>query len=47
MIITLTERRSIKSEDIINLYRVNESSSADKPLELYNALSNSYSLITS
>jgi len=46
IIITLAERRNIKSEEIIDLYRANEWSAADKPVELCNALSNSHSLIT-
>ncbi|MEN5234304.1 hypothetical protein [Sphingobacterium faecium] len=46
MNITLSEHRDIEPEEIINLYRANEWSSADKPVELCNALSNSHSLIT-
>lgn len=46
MDITLSERRDIEPEEIIDLYRANEWSSADKPVELCNALSDSHSLIT-
>ncbi|WP_206368260.1 recombinase family protein [Sphingobacterium sp. B16(2022)] len=46
MDITLSEMRDIGPEENINLYRANQWSSADKPIELCNALSNSHSLIT-
>lgn len=46
MDITLSERRGIEPEEIINLYQANKWSAADKPVELCNALSNSHSLIT-
>ena len=46
MKIVISERRDIKVEDIIELYKVNKWSSAEKPNELYNALLNSHSLIT-
>lgn len=46
MDITLSEHRDIEPEEIIDLYRANEWSSADKPVELCNALSDSHSLIT-
>ena len=38
--------RDIKLNDIIDLYRANKWSSADKPTELYNALRNSHSLFS-
>lgn len=46
MTINVSDRRDIKSEDIIELYRANKWSSADKPTELYNALINSHSLFS-
>lgn len=46
MDITLSERRGIEPEEIINLYQANKWSAADKPVELCKALSNSHSLIT-
>ncbi|WP_018616640.1 hypothetical protein [Segetibacter koreensis] len=44
MTITISDRRNIQLDDIVNLYRANKWSSADKPTELYNALTNSHSL---
>lgn len=46
MKITISERRDIKQDDIIELYRSNKWSSADKPTELYNALKSSHSLFS-
>ena len=46
MKILISETRDIKVEEIIELYKANEWSSAEKPDELYNALLNSHSLIT-
>jgi len=46
MKIRISETREIKAEKIIQLYKANKWSSAEKPKELYNALINSNSLIT-
>ncbi|MBL7014387.1 MAG: GNAT family N-acetyltransferase [Candidatus Marinimicrobia bacterium] len=46
MKIIISETREIKAEKIIQLYKANKWSSAEKPTELYNALINSHSLIT-
>ena len=46
MNITLSENRSISKSKIIELYRANGWSAADKPDELYNGLMNSHSLIS-
>ncbi|MDZ7878574.1 MAG: GNAT family N-acetyltransferase [Saprospiraceae bacterium] len=46
MEIKISERRDIELEKIIELYKANEWSSAEKPTELYNALTNSHSLIS-
>ncbi len=46
MKVTISEIREIKAEKIIQLYKANKWSSAEKPTELYNALINSHSLIT-
>jgi GNAT superfamily N-acetyltransferase len=46
MEINISERRDIKLEDIIDLYRANKWSSANKPTVLYNALINSNSLFS-
>ncbi|MEJ5148862.1 hypothetical protein [Sphingobacterium sp. MYb388] len=46
MDITISERRDIEPEEIINLYRANEWSAADKPELLMKALLNSHSLVT-
>lgn len=44
--IYLSDSRDINIEAIIELYRANEWSSANKPEELYKALMNSHSLIS-
>ena len=44
--ITLSETKEINIKDILILYKANEWSSANKPTELYNALTNSETLIT-
>ena len=46
MKIIISDTRDLKIEDIIELYKANEWSSAEKPNELYHALINSHSLIT-
>jgi GNAT superfamily N-acetyltransferase len=46
MTITISDRRDIQLNDIVDLYRANKWSSADKPNELYNALTNSHSLFS-
>lgn len=46
MKIIISDRRDIDPEKIIDLFRANEWSSADKPTELYNALINSHSLLS-
>ncbi len=46
MTITISDRRDIQLDDIIDLYRANKWSSADKPNELYAALTNSHSLFS-
>ena len=46
MTITISDRRDIDLEKIIDLYKANKWSSADKPTELYNALTNSHSLFS-
>ena len=46
MKITISETKEINIEDILILYKANEWSSANKPNELYNALTNSETLIT-
>ena len=46
MKIKISETRNIDKEQIIELYRANKWSSADKPVELYNALVNSHSLVS-
>ncbi len=46
MEIIISETRDLKIEEIIELYKANKWSSAEKPNELYNALINSHSLIT-
>ncbi len=40
------QTRNLSIDDILNLYRANEWSSAKKPKELYNALMNSHSLVS-
>ncbi|PWJ43702.1 GNAT family N-acetyltransferase [Sediminitomix flava] len=44
--ITISETRDIKLEDIIQLYKANEWSAAQKPQKLYNALINSHGLVS-
>lgn len=46
MKITISETRKISTEQIVELYKANAWSSAEKPNELKNALLNSHSLIT-
>jgi GNAT superfamily N-acetyltransferase len=46
MTITISDRLDIKVEEIIELYKANKWSSADKPNELYSALINSHSLFS-
>ncbi|MFG4003779.1 GNAT family N-acetyltransferase [Flavobacterium aquidurense] len=46
MEITISATKEINIEDILILYKANEWSSANKPKELYNALTNSETLIT-
>ena len=46
MNITISGRRDIKPEDIIDLYKANKWSSAEKPNELYMGLINSHSLVS-
>lgn len=46
MTITISDRRDILLDDIIDLYKANKWSAADKPKELYNALTHSHSLIS-
>ena len=46
MNLTISERRDIKLEDIIDLYKANKWSSAEKPNELYMGLINYHSLIS-
>ncbi|MFD2034981.1 GNAT family N-acetyltransferase [Belliella marina] len=46
MEINISDRRDIKIEDILELYRANKWSSADKPTELYNGLTNSHTLLS-
>lgn len=46
MEIKISEDRNINIRDIIELYKANKWSSADKPNELYNALINSHSLVS-
>lgn len=46
MKIEISETRTIAKEQIIELYKANKWSSADKPVELYNALMNSHSLVS-
>ncbi|WP_194778562.1 GNAT family N-acetyltransferase [Pararhodonellum marinum] len=44
--IIISERRDIEPEAILDLYRANNWSSADKPNELYKGLINSHSLFS-
>lgn len=46
MKITLTENREIPIEQVLELYRLNQWSSASKPDELYRGLMNSHTLIS-
>ena len=46
MNIELSEKRNIDKEQILELYRKNEWSSAEKPDELIKALENSHALVT-
>lgn len=46
MNIKISDKRNIDKQEIIELYKANEWSSADKPDELYNALMNSHSLVS-
>ncbi|MDC1162011.1 GNAT family N-acetyltransferase [Tenacibaculum sp.] len=46
MEITISETKNINIEQIIELYKANEWSSAEKPTQLKKALLNSHSLIT-
>ncbi|HWK07607.1 MAG TPA: GNAT family N-acetyltransferase [Puia sp.] len=46
MNITISDTRDLPLEDILDLYRANKWSSADKPTELYKALINSHTLIS-
>jgi len=46
MDIIISERRDIKADEIIELYKANNWSSAEKPTALYKALINSHSLIS-
>lgn len=43
---TISDRRDITKEDIIDLYKANKWSSAEKPNELYLGLINSHSLVS-
>ncbi len=44
--IKISETKNIDKEQIIELYKANKWSSANKPVELYNALINSHSLVS-
>lgn len=46
MEIIISDTRDLKPEDVIELYRANRWSAADKPVELYNALINSHALFS-
>ncbi|UII22697.1 GNAT family N-acetyltransferase [Fulvivirga ligni] len=46
MNITISETRDIPVERILDLYKANKWSSADKPEELYKALMNSHGLVS-
>jgi len=46
MAITISERRDIEPSSILDLYRANKWSSAEKPQELINALRNSHTLFS-
>lgn len=46
MKILISEKRDLKPDDVLDLYRENNWSSANKPIELYNALIHSDALVT-
>lgn len=46
MEIRISNTKKLKKDDVIALYRANEWSSANKPDELFNALTNSHTLIS-
>ncbi|CAL2085006.1 Acetyltransferase (GNAT) domain-containing protein [Tenacibaculum sp. 190524A05c] len=46
MNIIISETKNVNTEQIVELYKANKWSSAEKPIELKNALLNSHSLIT-
>ena len=46
MSIEIKETKNINQSDVIEIYKANKWSSAQKPDELYNALLNSHSLLT-
>jgi len=46
MTIEIKETKDVKQEDIIEIYKANHWSSAEKPHQLFKALTNSHSLIT-
>lgn len=46
MEIKISETKNIELKQIIDLYKANKWSSADKPIELHNALLNSHSLVS-
>lgn len=46
MNIQISETKNIKIDDVVDLYKALGWSAAEKPIQLYNALLNSHSLIT-
>lgn len=46
MKISISDDRNIDINQIIELYKANKWSSAEKPIQLFNALTNSHSLVT-
>ncbi len=46
MSIEIKETKDIKQSDVIEIYKANKWSSAQKPNELFNALLNSHTLLT-
>ncbi|MDN5203392.1 GNAT family N-acetyltransferase [Fulvivirgaceae bacterium BMA10] len=46
MSLELTESKDIREEEVVNLYRANKWSSANKPKQLVAALKNSHTLLT-
>jgi GNAT superfamily N-acetyltransferase len=46
MHITIKETKDIKQNDVIEIYKANQWSSAEKPDTLFNALLNSHTLVT-